>query len=181
MAHILIVAENMRHSLALTAILRAAGHDMATTADSVLAFAALRVSRQRLIVLPTEGIRIDVMDARDLLDGVTCDEIGSPNSGGNVEHLRHTYILLTKLSPEKLPEGVHTLLTSGGADVVDLNCSIGTLLAAIELASERLPLDEGMRAVHGSSNHTLSLRGLSLAVWRRGPVSADPAPTSLLS
>ena len=154
MANILIAARNIRYHQALMDTLKAAGHDVTTASDTVLALAALRVSQRRFIALLSEGIRLHEIEERDMFEILANDERGFPQLAKMEEYLRHAYILLTTLPPEELPDGLRAIRTYGGAALLDPDCSMGTLLAAIELAAERLALDELAESKHESHGLT---------------------------
>lgn len=151
MTNILIAAENMRYRRALTDVLSAAGHHVATTSDPVLALAALRVSEKRFVALLSDIIALHDVEGLGLLDILASDETGSASLARQREHIQHAYILLTKLPPDELPEGLRALRTYGRTAILDPNCSIGTLLAAVELAAEQLALDEAVESAREKS------------------------------
>lgn len=137
MANIIAATESMRFRHALADVLAAADHNAQTASESVLTLAALRLSERRLLALAGEMVREREVEGRDTLDILASDETSSPWLSEKVGALQHAYILLTELPPDELPPALRALRTYGKAALLDPNCSVGTLFAALELSAER--------------------------------------------
>lgn len=141
MAHILIATSNPKYRTALANVLTAAGHRVVTTSDTALALTALRLSQHRLIAMLGDINRLSTLEGYNTFSF-------APDSTATSEHLneasrrsRHAFILLTKRQPGKLPIGLRMLLGDGQATLLYPNCSIATLLTAVEIAAARLARD----------------------------------------
>jgi hypothetical protein len=151
MANVLVAVENMSYAHALADVLSASGHHVVTTSSGLLALGALRLSERRFVALLSETIKLHDVDGRDWLNIMASEDTGSAELARRFEDMRHAYILLTKQPPEKLSTRLRALVTYGKAALLDPNCSIATLIAAVELAAKQGALDEGERALQMSS------------------------------
>lgn len=130
MAHVLIATTHGQYQRMLADLLTAAGHHVVTTSDTGLARAALCLSERRIVALLAEA----GSGGRGMLDVA----LSSSQMWGESEDIRHTYILLTQQPPSELSTGLRALLAADRATHLPLDCSIGALLTAVEVASERL-------------------------------------------
>jgi hypothetical protein len=154
-AHILIAASNQRYRRTLADMLTVAGHHIVLTSDTTLAVAALRLSQHRLIALLSD-VALLLEPRRYGVPGIASG--GKTRTSGRPEQCangRHLYILLTTLSPDKLSAAWRVLQNSGKALIMRPDCSIGALLAAVEMADEQLSASPA----HGSIETATSCCG----------------------
>lgn len=130
MANLLIAATSERYRSALARLLRAAGRHVVATSDAALARAALCLNEHPLIVLLADADPVE----RSMLD-VAVVATEAPSDPDDPER---ACILLTNRSRSQLPASVRKLLAMGAAAVLRQDCSIGSLLTAVEDANEYL-------------------------------------------
>lgn len=130
MAHLLIAAANGRYRRTLAELLIAAGHHLVTTSEIGLAYAALRLSTRGVIALLADAATA-TPDACSLLDIAARVEQARRESFDT----QHAYILLTQRPCYELSSDVRNLFTTSRVEILPPDCSIGTLLTAVEVAT----------------------------------------------
>lgn len=140
MAYILIASTNMSYRRDLAGVLIAAGHHVATTSDPVLTLSALRLSQRQYIVLLDGQALLHIPATRDLAASEAGQTAFPPRLLEELANARHGYVLLTTLLSSELPRALRALVSAGKALLVQPNCSIATLLTAVQMAAERVGL-----------------------------------------